>query len=382
VDHWRDLIAGTGMEKLAAAAGLPYQAWSEQFPGARPFAYFCSYWPEELTMAFGWEPVRIFPPAKAGTPARLPTYCCSVARGCLEQGERGDLPFREAGFAHTCDTMQCLSQIWRYAVSEAAVTFVPPVTLNAPGARQYCAAELERVGRQLERLSGRAFVPDDLRRAIALNNRVRALAQKLAELRPYLPAALAARLQRTAQVVPRSLYAQALAEILPGLQKLAGEQAQGGTPAERGKGKDPFRRVLISGAVLENEEVPALLEGLGARVVADDTCAGDRHFAGMAEETGDPYEALAARILRRPPCPCRHQGLHARRDYLLELARSHQAEAALLILRKYCDPHAWDAVSLARELRAAGLPVYVLELEGASPGGQEKTRLQAFLECL
>ncbi|MEW6274034.1 MAG: 2-hydroxyacyl-CoA dehydratase family protein [Bacillota bacterium] len=376
MDHWRDLIAGTGMEKLAAAAELPYRAWSEQFPGGRPFAYFCSYWPEELTMAFGWEPVRIFPPAKAGTPARLPTYCCSVARGCLEQGERGDLPFRETGFVHTCDTMQCLSQIWRYAVTDVTVSFVPPVTLNAPGALRYCAAELERIGRQLERLSGRAFHPDDLRRAIALNNRVRGLVQRLEELRPHLPAALVARLERTAQVVPRSLYAKALEEILPVLPKRAGEEA------ENRRGKNRLRRVLISGAVLENEEIPGLLAELGVGVAADDTCTGYRHFAGLVEETGDLFEALAARILQRPPCPCRHQGLAARRDYLLELARSRGAEAVILILRKYCDPHAWDAVSLAQGLRAAGLPVYVLELEGASPGGQEKTRLQAFLECL
>ncbi|MEW5899025.1 MAG: 2-hydroxyacyl-CoA dehydratase family protein, partial [Bacillota bacterium] len=201
---------------------------------------------------------------------------------------------------------------------------------------------------------------------------------RLEELRPHLPAALVARLERTAQVVPRSLYAKALEEILPVLHKWAGEQAEN----RRGRGKDRLRRVLISGAVLENEEIPGLLEELGVRVAADDICTGYRHFTGLVEETGDPFEALAARILQRPPCPCRHQGLDARRDYLLELARSRGAEAVILILRKYCDPHAWDAVSLAQGLRATGLPVYVLELEGASPGGQEKTRLQAFLECL
>ncbi|MEW6424885.1 MAG: 2-hydroxyacyl-CoA dehydratase family protein [Bacillota bacterium] len=373
MNNWPRQVVGTRADELLAAAALPYSQWRDRFPGHRPFPYFCSYWPEELVMALGWEPVRVLPPAKVGTPARLPTYCCTVARGCLEEGEAGRLPFEAAGFAQSCDTMQCLSQIWRHAVAENSFTFVPPVDLGAAGALRYCAEELAALGRQLEQVSGRTLETGALARAIKLNNRLRKLLAKLEEMRPWLPSTLAAELERAAQIAPRAFSGEVLEAALPELERLF----KGDEDLPR-----RYRRVVVSGAVLEGADLFGLLEELGARVVADDSCTGRRHFAGLVDEDGDPLEALAARCLRRPPCPCRHQGLDARLDYLLELARSKGAEAVILVLRKYCDPHAWDAVYLTEGLRGAGVPAYVLELEGASPGGQEKTRLQAFLECL
>ncbi|SFR00912.1 2-hydroxyacyl-CoA dehydratase family protein [Desulfoscipio geothermicus] len=68
--------------------------------------------------------------------------------------------------------------------------------------------------------------------------------------------------------------------------------------------------------------------------------------------------------------------------YLVNLARNRQAAGAVLVNRKYCEPHAWDAVPAAERLRAGGVHTLVLELEGADVGGQERTRLQAFLESL
>ncbi|OAT87088.1 2-hydroxyacyl-CoA dehydratase subunit D [Desulfotomaculum copahuensis] len=352
---------------LLEAAASGGAGWPQLYPGSRPFGYFCSYWPEELILSLGREPLRLLPPAAAGVPARLPAYCCLPARACLAAGEAKEYDFLAgAGFAHTCDTIQCLAGIWPH---RHTFMFVPPVTMDSPEAGTYFKAELERLWRRLAETAGVQSDAHQLQRAVVLMNRIRSLAGQLDELRPQLPSPLVAALMRAGQLMPRAAYAASLEAALPAL-------------AVKADGVGERRRLLISGSILENDGLYVMLEELGARVVADDTCTGYRHFAGLVNERAEPLAGIAARYAARPPCPCRHQYLEARLDYLLALARRRSAEGVVLVVRKYCDPHAWDAAAAGDRLREAGVPVLVLEMETSTPGGQERTRLQAFLECL
>ncbi|WP_035107146.1 2-hydroxyacyl-CoA dehydratase subunit D [Desulfovirgula thermocuniculi] len=364
---------GTGSgelhEILEVASSAP-AAWAARYPGRRFLGFFCSCWPEELVSALGGEPLRVLPPARPGSPARLPAYCCTVARGCLELGEKGTLGFLAgAGFAHACDTMQCLGDIWRYAAGMPVFYLVPPVAPLACGAEEYYTEELSALYARLAGAWGEEPREDALREAVKLHNRVRALVGRLEELRAGLPSPLVAAVLRAGQVMPRREFLRLLEEALPGLA------ARASRPAGR-------RLLAVSGAVLETDDFYRLVEELGGRVVADDTCTGYRHYAAPVEESLPPLVALARRLASRPPCPCRHLGLEARARYLLQLVRSKGAHGLVLILRKYCEPHAWDAVHVAGALRGAGVPVLVLETEGPVVGEQERTRLQAFLEQL
>ncbi len=363
---------------LLEAARRGSLGWLRHRPERPFFGYLCSYWPEELTLSLGWEPLRLLPPGSPRTSSRLPSYTCAVGRGCLALGEAGEFSdLAGVGFAHTCDTMRCLAGIWRSGLDrEKTFVVVPPANLLDPGAQAYFAAELASLWRNLARLADREPDPEALRRAIGLMNRIRSLAGKLDAQRARLPSDLAAAVLRAGQLMPRAAYAEALEQVIAKLDDAAPEDAPE-QPGRAGK-----LRVLLSGAVLETEALHATLEELGARVVADDTCTGFRHYAGLVDEDGEPLAALARRYLSRPPCPCRHQGLQARLAHLLGLAGSRGARGAVLAVRKYCEPHAWDAVALRESLRAEGIPTLVLELDSVVPGEQERTRLQAFLESL
>lgn len=345
---------------------------AERYPGRQFFGFFCSYWPEELVLASGLEPLRLLPASGSAIPAELPAYSCSLARGCLALaacGEYGDLA--GVGFAHTCDTMQSLGGIWRATVPQPPVlVMVPPVTLDAAGAAQYFKSELADLCRQLAELTGRQISSGDLRQALDLCNRIRRLVRELDEMRPNLPSPLVSAVLRAGQVMPREEYAMALNDAMPVLREMAAD------PATR-------RRLLVSGAVLEDDSLFRMLEDLGGRVVADDTCTGYRHYLEPIEAgSSDPLEAIVRRFTGMAPCPCRSLGLDRRMDYLVQLARERQAQGALLVIRKYCEPHAWDSVPLAERLKSAGIRTLVLELEASEVGGQERTRLQAFLESL
>ena len=360
------------LELLLEESALRGTRAGERYPGCRFFGYFCSYWPEELVLAAGMEPLRLFPGPGSATPAELPSYTCSLARGTLAGALRGEYQdLAGVGFAHTCDTMQCLAGIWpETAAPGPTLMIVPPVTLRAPGAAAYFRAELQELARGLSKIGGQSAGNAELSQALELCSNIRRLAAELDELRPALPSQVIAALLRAGQVMPRREYAAALAGALTELKQMT-EEAHG------------RQRILIAGAVLEGDSLFRLVEDLGGRVVADDTCSGYRHFAQPAGEArSDPWDELVRRYSEMPLCPCRHRSLEERPAYLAELAGSRLAQGAILVIRKYCDPHAWDAVPVAEELRSRGIRTLVLELDGAEVGGQERTRIQAFLESL
>ncbi len=358
---------------LLEEAALNGSRCGERYPEKRFFGYFCSYWPEEVVLAAGFEPLRLLPQSVQAVPGALTAFCCSLSRGCLATAERGGYNhLAGAGFAHTCDTMQCLGGIWHdVAGPDNTLQFVPPVTMDAPGAGLYYRVEFEALINKMSLSAGRKIKPDALQNAIAICRHTRRLAAGLDSLRPFLPSPLVAALLRAGQVMPRDKYNNALEQALPAIKEKADHSWTG-------------RRVLISGAVLENDSLYNMLEELGGRVVADDTCTGFRHFheTGEAAVPGDPLQALVNRYASLPPCPCRSRGVNYRVSYLADLARERKARGAVLVIRKYCEPHAWDAVPVVEALKKAGLRTMVLELEGADAGGQERTRLQAFLESI
>ena len=376
----KNLYDSLGEEKLVfllEEASLNGSRRRERYPDSRFFGYFCSYWPEEIVLAAGLEPLRLFPASIQAVPASLPAYCCSLARGCLSMAEKGDyVDLVGTGFAHTCDTMQCLGGIWQAVAGYVDNTLqcVPPVLLEAPGARRYYLAELQNLVRKLGALTGREPGNEELNGALDLCGQIRRQAAGLDQMRPYLPSPLVPALLRAGQVMPRAEFSAALEKVIPALKERMAE------PGDR-------RRVLVSGAVLENDSLFNMVEDLGGRVVADDTCTGYRHYYNQLNQPDttdplDPLESMVQRAVNMPPCPCRNRGRDYRVNYLEQLALEKKASAAVLVIRKYCEPHAWDAVPAAERLRQSGIRTMVMELEGADAGGQERTRLQAFLESI
>lgn len=342
-----------------------------RYPDHRFFGILCSYFPEELIMAFGLEPLRLLPESANRTLAELPPFSCSLVRGIFDmelKNKWGDLA--GIGIVHTCDTMQCLSGIWELAGKVPTVNIVPPVMLRAAGAARYYEKEIRAAWSQLVALTNQNPLEEKLKQAVSLCQKVREMVQAVDELRPQLPSPLVAALLRAGQLMPKAEYLKTLGEVLPGLNRIAAD------PGSRAK-------IMITGAVLEMDSLYAMLEELGGRVVADDTCTGFRHYSGPRwVESENLLADIVKRYEEMPPCPCKHQSLNERMSYLLELAVQRQAEGAIILIRKYCEPHAWDAVPLVETLQKAGIRTLVLELEGADVGGQERTRLQAFLESI
>jgi bzd-type benzoyl-CoA reductase N subunit len=358
---------------LVDAARAPVSEWPDRYPGYRAMGTLCSYVPEEIIHAAGFTPVRIrgtAAPLKRAD-AHLQSFTCALCRSTLDQALGDELGFLTGTvFAHTCDAMQALSDLWR--MHNEALHFVDtvmqPANLGTPAARPYLIAELDRFCANLALFAGRPIDSDELASSIALYDESRRLVQAFQALRDRVSSAHFFGVLDAGQRMPRERFNPLLSELVATLQAAP---AQGTGPG-----------LFLTGAVLDEVRVLELIDALCARVVGDDVCSGSRYFHDRVGSEGSPIASLADYYLRRPPCPTKFHPSHQAGNHLLELVRHHEADGVVFVLEKFCEPHAFDYAQVLPTLDEAGVPHLLLEMEQTPSVEALRTRLQAFVEIL
>lgn len=341
---------------------------------------FCSYAPEEIVVAAGAHPLRLFGTGEKIrlAEAHLQSYCCSLVRSTLEDALAKRLPFLDGVvFPHTCDSIQRLSDIWRLKIDQGFhLDLVLPVKLDTPSARQYFLAVLHRFREELGARLDAAITDENLRAAIALYNRIRGALTQIRALASKGPDILKGSdldaLTRAAMIIDRTRLANLLEEVVSELEGVP----VNGTHSER-------KRIVLSGGVCNHPDIYTVIEEAGGTVVGDDLCTGSRASGGMIDDKAEPLSAIAERLLKRTVCPAKHRGLTDRADHLVRLVREKRAQGVVFFLLKFCDPHAFDYPYLKEALDREGITSMVIEVEDRLPaGGQLRTRFETFVEML
>ncbi len=349
--------------------------------GAKAVGYFCSYAPEEIILAGGAHPCRLFGSGEKIhlAESHLQSYCCSLVRGALEDALGGRLGFLDGVvFPHTCDSIQRLSDIWRLNVASCFhLDAVLPVRLDTEAARRYLIDVLRRLRGELGEKLGAAISDEDLRAAIRTMNRIRAALTRICDLVGERPEILKGgdfhALVRAAMILERPRAAALLEEAVTEIEKRSVSM-----PAAW-----PHKRIVLSGGVCSHPDVYAIIEAAGGAVVGDDLCTGSRWFSGLADESAEPIEAIAGRLLDRAVCPAKHKGLNARADHLIRLVRQKRAQGVIFFLLKFCDPHAFDYPVLKEALDREKIPSLLVEVEDRLPAdGRLRTRFETFVEMI
>ena len=349
--------------------------------GRKVVGTFCSYAPEEIILAAGAHPFRLFGSGEKIhlAEAHLQSYCCSLVRGALEDALGGRLEFLDGVvFPHTCDSIQRLSDIWRLNVPACFhLDVVLPVKLDTDGAAQYLIDVLNRFRGELGEKLGRSISDDDLRAAIRTMNRIRAALTRIYNLKGERPEILKGSdlyaLVRAAMIMDRTRAASLLEEVAAELEKKSTSEVAAW----------PKKRIVLSGGVCNYPDIYTIIEEAGGAVVGDDLCTGSRYFSGLIDEKADPVTAIAGRYLDRIVCPAKHRGLTDRADHLVRLVREKRAQGVIFFLLKFCDPHAFDYPYLKEALDRAGTPSMLIEVEDRLPAdGQLRTRFEAFVEMI
>ncbi len=367
------MIQELTIQQFADLIADPYANWESRYPGRRAFGYLCTYAPLEILHAAGFTPIRLMqlshPVSLAD--AHLPSFACALARGVTERLVSGRLDFLQGVlFAHTCDTMQCLADVWRMAQPRGQiVTLALPTVLDSPSAHGYVAAELRQLAAVLDATFATPVTEHALRNSIALYNEQRQLLSHIYQMRSHLSAELLWSLTIAGMLMPVQEYNSLLRRALREFESTAPSLSEG--PA-----------LILVGAVLDDPAVVQLIDELGGRVVGDDLCTGSRFFDMLVDEAREPFAALAERYLRRAICPAKHRASERRLQRLIPVVSEHGAQGVVFVLPKFCDPHGFDYTALARCLDQAGVPHLMIETEVATPREQLRTRLQAFFEIL
>ncbi len=346
--------------------------------GRKIVGYFCSYTPEEIILAAGAVPFRIFGKGDVSlADAHLQAYSCSLIRGALEDALSGGLDFLDgAVFPHTCDSIQRLSDIWRINANTGFhIDVVLPVKLDTKSSKEYMADVIKKFIRDIEKSLGIEISADDLRASAGKYNQIRAYLKKIYEIRSKNPAVIRSSdvhaIIKASMFMDRDLLLKELASFTEDLQIEGEKMKQGG------------KRVVLAGGVCNLPDIYTLIEDSGGAVVWDDFCTGSRYIEGEIDLSADILESTAGRYSERIVCPAKHSGLFPRGEHLVKIAKENNAKGVIFLFLKFCDPHSFDYPYMKEMLDKEGIPSMLFEVEDQLPSeGQFKTRCEAFLEMI
>lgn len=343
--------------------------------GKRCIGYFCTYAPLELIHAAGFVPVRV----RGGrgvierADALAPAFTCPFMRLSLERLLAGGYDFLTGMVqAYTCDAACGMLEIWKEHARGSLFASLPLPYNDNPESRRYLRAALTELGEKLKDIGGLSFL-NNLGASLELYQAIRLEMMRLYRLRR----------EGALSISPIGMLSLAGAffemrpeEFLAALIDASKGMHEGATAEERGV------PVLVSGSVIDDPEVFAVVQRSGGRIVGDDLCTGFRSFDSPAGEGRDPLDRLVDRYMKRPPCPSRARA-EERVTYIRNLAAQSGARGVVFLFQKFCAPHLADHPHLSRALREAGIPSIAVELTelGASEG-QIATRLEGFFEML
>jgi len=351
------------------------RAWKEK-TGGKVVGYFCTYVPEEILLAADILPVRVLgshEPQSVTEPHIFGMFC-PFCRDCLAQGLKGRYEYLDGlMIAQSCLHIRQTFTSWIKHVPLDWSYYLPmPNHVQSQAARPYLIEELKLFKKSVEEWTGKEITDADLDRGIEVCNDFRSTLHALYEKRkapdPPLNGVEAMYVVVSGQMVDKAQHAAAL--------KGAVGKLQGRSVGDAGV------RLMVLGSENDDIELIEMVESCGSTVVADDHCTGSRYFWNNVEPADDRLGAIADRYLTRPACPSKDWPVRTRVPHVLDIADEWNAQGAVILQQKFCDPHEADVPAITESFKEKGIPTLFLELDVTVPVGQYKTRADAFLEMI
>jgi len=348
--------------------------------GGQVVGCFPMHIPHEIVHAAGILPVAVVDTDGGLSRADryLPSSVCHVVRCALNLALTGRLDFLDGVvFPDICEAVQMTADIWRiHCGHEFIHNLTVPLNLTLPGGREYLAQRLDAFRGALARFAKRDVSDDSVRRSIMVYNENRALMKKLYRFRRRYPSAVKARDMATvvgaSMLMPVEEHSRLLRRLMAACERSS-------------QGTRPRLRLVLSGALCDSPEprVLDLLEELGAAVVDDDLYCGSRYFTTLVNEKLPSIDALAERYVKDVPCPTKYNPANDWADHIVGMVRRGRADAVVVLMLKYCEPHALAYPHLRERLAQEHVPHVLVETDtGEASLGQIRTRLEATFESI
>lgn len=352
---------------------------SEQM-GRTPVGLLCPAVPAEIPWALGGLPFLIPAVSVPGglADAALQSFCCIRVRSVAElilDGRMGDSAVI-ASVAGSCDSLQNMASVIRTLRPEARVSmFSLPIARRGESASDFTGSQIMRWADEMADLMGKpALTEDQFADSLEIWENLRAALMELEGLSAagWLRRSSFLAVARAALMAPPDRSLKWIEEM-----RRTAEAADPEPPDD-----EQVRLGLVAGP-LDHLGILSDMEDLGAHFVWDDSCTGTTLAAARALGTGSALERLARRLTTEFICPVVFGSGSVRHRRFVDRMAERSARAALLLIWKFCDPHAFDNALFKRRFKEQNIPFLELELDPVmSSRGQMQTRCQAFLESL
>lgn len=340
----------------------------------------CNYIPEEIIVAAGCLPFRIFGESKntMHSDALIQSYCCSVVKSVLDDAMGNKLSFLNGMvFPHVCDSMQRLSDIWRLNIKDGChfdVLF--PVKIGGHASKKYMIAVLRKFKSDIENILKVKVDYLSLKGAITLLNNIRKNMMHLYELKALYPGIIKGSDLNAVVKGSMVMYREDVDILLNKLVKLLNERINIiEKPCEK--------RILISGSICSQPAIYDIIEDQNACVVGDDLCTGLRNFDFLIDENVEPIEAIAEKFLKRLICPAKYIDNSSRSEYIKNMVKTYSVDGVIFIFLKFCEPFFFDYPYLKTELDSNNISSILVEISSMKQIDEQiRTRIETFLQIL
>jgi benzoyl-CoA reductase subunit C len=346
--------------------------------GGKVVGHFQVYFPEEIAHAAGLLPfkVRGAPIEPTQADSHFGSYLCSIIKTSLELALSGRVPLELFVTHPICDAARNLAGVWGRNVSYPCRILYLPQNPNSGFAARYLRDEYDRVRTLCAEVAGRDVTDEALRRSIDVFNENRALLRRLYSLKrehPWLlPVDEAYVLMAVGGLVPREEHNELLRTVLPLLEA-------------RSLPRRDKVRVILEGGFCEQPPLDLLRAiARSCYVVDDDLLVGLRWLVSDVPAHGDPLQALAeSYITRSAHSPVQHDLTKPKDRMLLERLERADAQAAILMAAKMCEPGLEELVVHTRALDGRGVRYFVSEFEESMTSFDSlEIQLETFVENL
>lgn len=364
----RDLVEDTDFPTV--------RRWRDD--GGKVVGHFQVYFPEEIAHAAGMLPfkVRGAPVEPTQADSHFGSYLCSIIKSSLELALSGRVPLDLFVTHPICDAARNLCGVWGRNVSYPCRILYLPQNPNSGFAARYLRDEYDRLRQLCAELAGRDITDVDLRRSIDVFNENRALLRRLYTLKRELPWLVpvdeAYVLTAVGGLIPREEHNDLLRTVLPLLEG-------------RGLPRRDKIRVILEGGFCEQPPLDLLRAiARSCYVVDDDLLIGMRWLVGDVPQAGDPLQALALSYIDRSAhSPVQHDLRKPKDRMLLERLDQSDAQAAILMAAKMCEPGLEELVVHTRALDGRGVRYFVSEFEeNMTSFDSLEIQLETFVENL
>ena len=347
------------MQKHYQQRDLAAREWKKT---GKVVGYFCDIVPEELILAAGFFPFRLYgnPSGKTDIARQhiVPRHPMreDFVHSMLNMLLTGEYDFLDyLIIPHTRDSIHRLYQtlvMLRESNPDIRVPefhFLDTVHSNLFSGEQYLHNQFMALKNKLEEWSGKSITDTSLSQVIAVTNENRKLLKKVAELRaaekPRISGADALQIIGTSMFMLKEEHSELLKQYLINEKEL---------PYIDGI------RLFVSGSPLDNLQLYEVIESNNAVVVSEDNCWGNRYSDIPIEESLDPLEAITDRYYNKSPCP-RMYPLKWLTEYSVKSAVEARSRGVICYFFENAVAEAWATPDKIKEFQSKGIPVLSLK---------------------